>query len=248
MANIIEYLSTDDPKGRHDLALAAGCKLDAASGLCRIDSLGAQFSGPAMLSRVQRIPPAGFIAPCLPSKAPRPPSRELWRRRCTTARLLRMCAAHERFTCWCYFRAGSQLWGSSAVPKRRQAQRLAILGTRPCPVNRAVTRSTRRSSCNSPVIGQPHELTEHIGLTLYIICRESQSVVTRKPARSVTMRRNRPLPLLRDYCNTQRFFSPGHSVGRICILIVSWGGECGPLRRRHSGKGRAVPARCRPII
>src|SRR5438046_2870195 len=30
-----------------------------------------------MLSR-PRIPPAGFIAPCLPTKAERPPSGELW--------------------------------------------------------------------------------------------------------------------------------------------------------------------------
>jgi hypothetical protein len=41
-----------------------------------------------------------------------------------------------------------------------------------------------------------------------------------------------------------QLFGPG---GKPLSNIGSMGGECGPLGRRHSGKGRAVPVR-RPSI
>jgi hypothetical protein len=51
-----------------------------------------------------------------------------------------------------------------------------------------------------------------------------------------------------DYRNTRRFFLAGHNAALILGFDVAVGGERGPLRRRQSGKGRAVPGRCRPSI
>jgi hypothetical protein len=51
-----------------------------------------------------------------------------------------------------------------------------------------------------------------------------------------------------DYCNARCFFLAGHSAALILRFDVAVGGERGPLRRRQSGKGRAVPWRCRPSI
>jgi hypothetical protein len=45
-----------------------------------------------------------------------------------------------------------------------------------------------------------------------------------------------------DYRNTRRFFLAGHNAALILGFDVAVGGERGPLRRRQSGKGRAVPA------
>jgi hypothetical protein len=45
---------------------------------------------------------------------------------------------------------------------------------------------TAHALCSSPVIGQPHEVTEDIGLILEIVSREAQSVVA--PARVILKR------------------------------------------------------------
>jgi bifunctional non-homologous end joining protein LigD len=44
----------------------------------RLDSLGAALYLAAAMSLRPRALPAGFIAPCLPTSAPRPPSGDLW--------------------------------------------------------------------------------------------------------------------------------------------------------------------------
>jgi hypothetical protein len=38
------------------------------------------------------------------------------------------------------------------------------------------------------------------------------------------------------------------TVALILRFVIAVGGERGPPRRRQSGKGRAVPRRCRPLI
>ena len=48
------------------------------TGRRRLDSLGAALYLAAATSLRPRVLPAGFVAPCLPTNAPQPPSGELW--------------------------------------------------------------------------------------------------------------------------------------------------------------------------
>jgi hypothetical protein len=62
--------SLDEAKGAIPIELAEVPR--------RVDSLGsALYLAPTMSLRPRALP-AGFIAPCLPTSAPRPPSGELW--------------------------------------------------------------------------------------------------------------------------------------------------------------------------
>src|SRR5258708_36466386 len=47
---------------------------------------------------------------------------------------------------------------------------------------------------------------------------------------------------------SDQVFGAGDVIAIPLQIIGSMGGEYGPLRRRHSGKGRAVPGRCPSIL